>query len=111
MKTLRLRQFTSCAILPIMSMAKSTRTRILLALAVLMLAAGLLFNSGLVNINNAVSLYVALPVGTVFLGLFLISRLLQNETELHGPEMHHARDRAERGESPDAAHQNRQVGP
>jgi TRAP-type C4-dicarboxylate transport system permease small subunit len=50
------------------------------------LAAGLAFVTGLVNVQTAVWLYVALPAGAVFFGLFLIARLFEHETAQYDAE-------------------------
>ena len=65
-------------------MTKITKT--LLFLAVAGTVTGLLFVSGLVDVKDASALYVALPLGAVFFGLFLISRMLEKEAALHDQE-------------------------
>ena len=65
-------------------MTKTTKT--LLILAAVNLVAGLAFATNLVNVHNATVFYVALPLGAIFLGLFLISRLLEKETALYDAE-------------------------
>jgi hypothetical protein len=59
-------------------MAKTTKT--LLIVSLLALGVGLAFITGLVNVENQVTCYIALPLGAVFLGLFLISMMLEKET-------------------------------
>ena len=61
-------------------------TKILLGLSIVGLATGLIFVTGLVNVGNMVALYVALPVGAIFFGLFLISKLLEKDTALFDNE-------------------------
>ena len=65
-------------------MSKATKT--LLVLSVTCLALGLIFVTGLVNVQDAVALYVALPAGAIFFGLFLISKLLDSETAAYDAE-------------------------
>jgi hypothetical protein len=59
------------------------RSKLLLALSILLTAVGLILNSGLVHLEKAVGLYALLPVGVTFFGLFLISKFLENETPVH----------------------------
>lgn len=59
-------------------MTKMTKT--LLILAVVSLVVGFAINSGLINAKNADILYAIFPLGAVFAGLFLISKLLEKET-------------------------------
>src|SRR6266446_10126288 len=65
-------------------MARMTKTLLTVSLAGLI--TGLAFVMGLVNVQNAVGLYVALPTGAVFFGLFLIARLLEQETAQYDAE-------------------------
>jgi hypothetical protein len=66
-------------------------TKGLLVSAIVSLAGGLFVNSGLVDVDAVPGLYVLLPAGAIFLGMFLISRMLQHESaqyeqEHHGPQ-------------------------
>jgi len=65
-------------------MSKLTKT--LLALAVTGLVLGFIFVSGLVNVEYVNALYVTLPLGAVFFGLFLISKMLDKEVAIHDEE-------------------------
>jgi hypothetical protein len=65
-------------------MTKPTKT--LLILATVNLVAGLAFAANLVNVHDAVWLYVTVPAGAICLGLFLISRMLEKETALYDAE-------------------------
>jgi hypothetical protein len=58
----------------------TTTTKTLLLLALAGLGSGLALNSGLVDATNASDLFVFLPLGAVFFGLFLLSKLLEKET-------------------------------
>jgi hypothetical protein len=60
----------------------SKLTKVLLVLSLLCLTAGLVFVTGIVNVVDAVSLYVTLPAGAIFFGLFLISLSLQAQSAL-----------------------------
>jgi hypothetical protein len=71
----------------IVMMAKATKT--LLALALAGLGTGFLFITGLVNVQGAAWLYVALPAGAICFGLFLIALMLEKETARFDQE-HHA---------------------
>ena len=64
----------------------ATMTKNLLAICITSLAAGLAFVTGVINVEHAVALYVALPLGAVFFGLFLISRMLEKEVSLYDEE-------------------------
>ena len=65
-------------------MTKTTKT--LLALALGGTVAGLVFASGLIDVQEFSALYIALPLGAVFFGLFLISRMLEREAQLFDQE-------------------------
>lgn len=65
-------------------MSKMTKT--LLVLSVVFLAVGIAFVTGLVNVGDAVALYVTLPAGAIFFGLFLISLSLQAESAFFDEE-------------------------
>src|SRR2546422_9965727 len=65
-------------------MARMTKTLLTVSLAGLI--TGLAFVTGLVNVQNAVWLYVALPAGAIFFGLFLIAKLLEQETARYDAE-------------------------
>jgi hypothetical protein len=54
-------------------------TKLLLGLAVAGIGSGLLFVTGLINVQDSVFWYVTLPAGAIFLGLFLISLFLEKE--------------------------------
>lgn len=60
----------------------------LLMIAVASLVIGLAFVTGIVNIQNTVAFYVALPLGAVFLGLSFIFRALEKEVALYDEEQH-----------------------
>ena len=60
----------------------SKMTKYLLVLSLSCLAVGLVFVTGIVNVGDAVSLYVTLPAGAIFFGLFLISLSLQAQSAL-----------------------------
>jgi hypothetical protein len=62
-------------------------TKTLLVLSVVGLVTGFAFVSGLVNVGDAIVLYVTLPAGAVFFGLFLISKLLEKEAAILDAEM------------------------
>jgi hypothetical protein len=64
----------------------SKMTKFLLVLSLSCLTAGLVFVTGLVNVGEAVGLYVTLPAGAIFWGLFLISLSLQAESALFDEE-------------------------
>lgn len=65
-------------------------TKILLALSIGGLTLGLVFVTGLVNVETLPVLYVALPAGAILFGLFLISRMLEKETGLYDQEQRKA---------------------
>lgn len=65
-------------------MGKLTKTLLILSIAALVV--GMAFVIGLVNVENLVALYVVLPLGAVFLGLFLISLVLEKESALFDQE-------------------------
>jgi hypothetical protein len=55
-------------------------TKFLLALALAGLGSGFVFVSGLVKVDQVPALYVTLPAGAIFFGLFLISLMLEKES-------------------------------
>jgi hypothetical protein len=61
-------------------------TKILLGLSVVGIGSGLVFVSGLINVQANVAYYVSLPAGAILFGLFLISVLLEKETALFDAE-------------------------
>ena len=65
-------------------MAKTTKNLLVISIATLVL--GLIFVTGIVNVQGTVALYVVLPLGAVFLGLFLIFRMLEKESALYDEE-------------------------
>ena len=58
-------------------MTKATKS--LLTASIVFVLPGSLFTSGLVNVENLPALYVLLPTGVVFLGLALLSKVLEKE--------------------------------
>jgi hypothetical protein len=69
-----------------MEFTMSKMTRFLLVLSLSCLTAGLIFVTGIVNVGEAVGLYVTLPAGAIFFGLFSISLSLQAESALFDEE-------------------------
>jgi len=57
----------------------SKLTKVLLTVATLNLVAGILFVTGIIPVGHVVSWYLTFPVGVIFLGLFMISYMLQKE--------------------------------
>src|SRR5262245_13581670 len=72
-------------------MSKITKT--LLVISLITFAAGLAFVTGIIDLGSVSALYVSLPAGAIFFGLFLISKLLEKETALHDEEMQRYRAR------------------
>jgi hypothetical protein len=58
----------------------------LLIIAIVSLVAGLIFVTGIVNAQNMVGLYVVLPLGAVFLGLFLVFKSFEKEVSVYDEE-------------------------
>lgn len=54
-------------------------TKALLALLVLLLGAGLVFLTGIINVSKAPELYVLFPIGASLYGLFLISLVFEKQ--------------------------------
>lgn len=57
----------------------TSRARAYLATAVLCSALGLALVTGWINVRNLVSLYVLLPIGAIFFGLFMMANLFENQ--------------------------------
>lgn len=55
-------------------------TKFFLVTAIVCLVPGFLFTVGVVDVGKAVGLYLALPVGAILLGLFMISLMFEKET-------------------------------
>ncbi len=60
----------------------------LLVAAIVCLVSGGFTNSGLIDLGKFESLYVLLPLGAVFLGLFLITLVLGKEGMVHEEDQH-----------------------
>jgi hypothetical protein len=60
----------------------------LLTLTIICFISGGAFNSGLVSTYNIDALYALLPLGAVFLGLFLIVLILGKESLVHKEDPH-----------------------
>jgi len=71
-------------------------TKVLLALAITGIVAGLAFVTGIINVRAMVALYVALPFGAIAFGLFLIAKLLEKEVAVFDNEQQALRTAAER---------------
>ena len=63
-------------------------TKVLLVLAIVSFIVGFAFNSGLVNAGENDALYAVFPMGAVFAGLFLLSKMLEKETARYDEEHH-----------------------
>ncbi len=74
----------------------SKTAKVLLGVAIGCLIVGGVINIGWVNPGKLDALYVLLPVGAVFLGLFLIVLILQRESMAH-QEDHHLPEAANEG--------------
>lgn len=64
----------------------SRLTKILLALTVINFVPGGLFVSGIVGVGKFPGLYATFPVGAALYGLFLISRMLEQEVAAYDAE-------------------------
>ena len=54
-------------------------TKILLVASLAGMGSGFIFVTGLVSVGKLVALYIALPLGAVLFGLFLIAKVLEGE--------------------------------
>jgi hypothetical protein len=79
-------------------MTKTTKVLLLLALAGLV--SGLLFVSGSLNSGGLVALHVLLPMGAIFFGLFLLSKMLEKETAQYDEEQRANMEAASHGQEP-----------
>ncbi len=64
----------------------SRLTKILLALTIINFVPGMLFVSGIVGVGKFPGLYATFPVGATLYGLFLISRMLEQEVAAYDAE-------------------------
>lgn len=60
----------------------SKLTKFYLALSVVCLVAGLLCVTRVINVGSSASLYIVLPAGAVFFGLFLTCLVMEKDTAL-----------------------------
>jgi hypothetical protein len=58
----------------------------LLILSVAAIGIGLAFVTNVINVQNIVAFYVALPLGAIFLGLFLMFRSFEKEMAIYDLE-------------------------
>ena len=65
----------------------SRLTKTLLVLAMIGFTTGFIFVTGAINVGDLVALYVTLPCGAIFFGLFLISKMLDKEVAQHDAEL------------------------
>jgi len=65
-------------------MAKTSNK--LLLLSIIALTVGLAFVTGIINVQSVVAFYVTLPLGAIFLGLFLMFRMFEKEASLYDQE-------------------------
>lgn len=69
------------------------------------IAIGLAFVTNIINVQNIVALYVALPLGAIFLGLFLMFRSFEKEMALYDQEQqNHPARRAIKNADCDCSH-------
>ena len=80
-------------------------TKFLLGLALAGLGSGFVFVTGLVKVDQVPALYVTLPAGAIFFGLFLISLMLEKESARFDQEHSHAGESSK--EPPDTTRQPR----
>lgn len=73
-------------------------TKVLLVISLVCLAAGVALNSGVVDVRGITALYVILPAGAIFFGLFLLSKMLEKEAALYDEDQRRHLDLAERPE-------------
>lgn len=64
----------------------SKLTKLFLVLGVGFSILGILLNAGVIHTGDLAVLYVVLPLGATFLGLFLIWRMMQSETARYDTE-------------------------
>lgn len=57
----------------------ATRSKAYLGTAITCSVLGLALVAGWINAKNAVSLYVLLPVGAIFFGMFMMANLFEND--------------------------------
>jgi len=58
----------------------------LFILSLVAIVAGLAFVMNIINVENIVALYVALPLGAIFLGLALVFRSFEKEMAVYDEE-------------------------
>lgn len=72
----------------------SRLTKMLLALTIVNFVPGVLLVSGIVGVGKFPGLYAIFPVGATLYGLFLISRMLEEEVAAYDAEQRAHEDRA-----------------
>ena len=58
----------------------------LLVLSIACIVVGLAFVTNVINVQNTAALYVALPLGAIFLGLYLVFQSFEKEMALYDQE-------------------------
>jgi membrane-bound ClpP family serine protease len=66
------------------------QTKVFLILGVILMIAGTIMSWGPYSHQVPPSLHVVFPVGTIFLGLFLISKLFEKEDKIYGEDQKRA---------------------
>jgi hypothetical protein len=70
------------------------QTKLFLVVAIVCLLAGTIMSWGPYSHQVPPALHVVFPVGTIFLGLFLISKLFAKEDKIYGEDQKRAAARA-----------------
>jgi len=83
-------------------MSRFTKTLCVLTLVTLTL--GLLFDTGVINVDNVPELYVVFPMGACLFGLFLICRLLGKEVAAFDAEQRAHNEPAAEANEPEHAY-------
>ena len=66
----------------------TAKTKVSLITCVVCLIVGLAFFAGVVSVHSAKALYVVLPIGATFFGVFMVFRVFEKETEQYDQEQH-----------------------
>ena len=61
-------------------------TKLLLVLTIVNFVLGLLVSIGVIHVGDTANLYLLLPVGAVFFGLFMIWHMLEKESAAYDAE-------------------------
>jgi hypothetical protein len=86
----------------------TTLSKSLLVATIVSFLLGFAFVTGWIGVRDAVALYVAMPLGAVFFGLFLITHMLEKESEAFDADQRGAKPKPRQESNPASTNPERQ---